>query len=295
MPSETLAIQHVSDTAHWVACYRSRESERPDALFRDDLAKVLTGAHGHDIVNSIGRTSRYSEWSVVIRTAIIDEIILKHVSEGIDTVINLGAGLDTRPYRLPLPDSLRWIEIDYPGIIEHKEEMLAGQKPRAVLERIALDLSQIAERRALFAKLAAGSRNCLVLTEGVIPYLTEEQVASLADDLHAEPSFRYWIAEHYTPEIYRYFKDRRRMQQMRNAPFRFFPADWLGLFRDHGWTAGEFRYLSEEAVKLGRPMPLPWWARVLLRFASPKKAAENLRRMAYVVFANTQPRGGPPA
>jgi methyltransferase (TIGR00027 family) len=285
MPSNTLKIQHVSDTAHWVACYRAMESGRPDALFRDDLAQLLTGTHGHDIANSIGRTSRYSLWSVVIRTIVIDEIIQKLVAEGVDTVINLGAGLDTRPYRLKLPKSLRWIEVDYSGIIEHKDHLLAHEKPGVALERIALDLSQIEERRALFAKLAVSSKNCLVLTEGVIPYLTEEQMASLAGDLHAEKSFRYWIAEYYTPEIYRYFKDRKRMRQMKNAPFRFFPADWLGLFRSHGWIATEFRYLSEEAVKKGRPMPLPWWARIVILLASKEKRIAAMKRMAYVVFS----------
>lgn len=286
MASNDLKIQHVSDTAHWVACYRAMESSRPDALFRDDLAKLLTGSHGHDIASSIGRTSRYSLWSVVIRTIVIDEIIQKLVAEGIDTVINLGAGLDTRPYRLKLPESVRWIEVDYAGIIEHKNTVLAHEKPGVALERISLDLSRIEERRALFAKLAVSSKNCLVLTEGVIPYLTEEQVASLADDLHAQPAFRYWIAEYYSPEIYRYFKDPRRMRQMKNAPFRFFPADWLGLFRAHGWTATEFRYLSEEAVKKGRPMPLPWWARILMLLASKEKRAAAIKRMAYVVFEN---------
>ncbi|HSI65689.1 MAG TPA: SAM-dependent methyltransferase, partial [Candidatus Saccharimonadia bacterium] len=266
------------------------ESERPDALFRDHLAKVLSATRGHEIASIIGRTSRYSAWSVVIRTVVIDQLIQELVARGADTVINLGAGLDTRPYRLTLPSSLRWVEVDYADIIEHKDQLLANEKPGVKLERVALDLSQIDERRALFAKLSAGSRNCLVLTEGVLPYLTEEQASSLADDLHAEASFRHWIAEYYTPEIYRYFKDPRRMRQMRNAPFQFFPADWLGLFREHGWIADEFRYLSEEGVKLGRPMPLPWWAQIFSRFADPKKAAERIKRMAYVVFANTQPQ-----
>jgi methyltransferase (TIGR00027 family) len=290
MASNNLKIQHVSDTAHWVACYRAMESRRPDALFRDDLANLLTGSHGHAIAGSIGRTSRYSLWSVVIRTIVIDEMIQEHVSQGVDTVINLGAGLDTRPYRLQLPETLRWVEVDYPSIIEHKNAILAGEKPGVALERIALDLSQVEERRALFAKLAVSSKNCLVLTEGVIPYLSEEQAGSLADDLHAEPSFRFWIAEYYTPEIYRYFKDKRRMRQMQNAPFRFFPADWLGLFRAHGWTATEFRYLSEEARKKGRPMPLPWWARILMSIASPEKRATAIKRMAYVVFENAAER-----
>src|SRR4051812_32770729 len=113
MPSENPQIQHVSDTAIWVAHYRALESERPDALFRDHLAQVLAGTRGREISESFGRTSRYSRWSVIIRTVVIDQLLQKLAGEGVDTVLNLGAGLDTRPYRLALPPALRWIEVDY--------------------------------------------------------------------------------------------------------------------------------------------------------------------------------------
>jgi methyltransferase (TIGR00027 family) len=286
MSSDEPKIRHVSDTAHWVASYRALESERPDALFRDPLAGRLTGARGWEIAESIAPKSRYGMWSVVVRTVVIDELIQKLVSEGVDTVINLGAGLDTRPYRLHLPESLRWVEIDFPDIIKLKDEVLADVVPSVALKRIALDLAQEDVRRTLFGRIAASSNKCLVLTEGVIPYLTEEQVASLADDLHAEMSFRYWIGEYYAPETYRMLKARWRRRKLRNAPFRFFPADWLGLFRAHGWTAREFRYLFEEAVKMGRPMPLPWWMRVLLRINRFWSSSEPGKRGGYVVYEN---------
>ena len=46
-------------------------------------------------------------WYVVIRTIIIDDLINQAISQGVDTVLNLGAGLDTRPYRMQLPKTLR--------------------------------------------------------------------------------------------------------------------------------------------------------------------------------------------
>ena len=65
-------------------------------------------------------------WPVVARTCVYDELIMKLVEEEkIDTVINLAAGLDTRPYRLSLPSSLRWIEIDLPQVLAYKAEKLA--------------------------------------------------------------------------------------------------------------------------------------------------------------------------
>ena len=39
-------FRNISDTARWVAVYRAIESERPDAWFRDPLAKRLAGERG---------------------------------------------------------------------------------------------------------------------------------------------------------------------------------------------------------------------------------------------------------
>jgi methyltransferase (TIGR00027 family) len=283
--TDNVKIQHVSDTAVWVAHYRALESERPDALFRDQWAKTLAGARGREIADSVKRPSPYSQWAVVIRTYLIDALITKLVSDGVDMVINLGAGLDTRPYRLQLPRTLRWVEVDYAHVLDHKERLLGSEKPRAELERIALDLLNIDERRDLFARLDSKSKNALILTEGVVPYLREDQMAALAKDLHAQKSFRWWIAEYYAPQMYAYFKSRQKSEQMKNAPFCFFPPNWFDFFRSYGWAPLDIRYLPEEAEKLGRRMPLPWWARLLLLWASKERAAQHLKLVGYVVFA----------
>jgi O-methyltransferase involved in polyketide biosynthesis len=60
-------------------------------------------------------------WSVVIRTVIIDDLIKQEIGEGVDTILNFGADLDTRPYRMDLPKTLRWVEGDYPPVIELKK------------------------------------------------------------------------------------------------------------------------------------------------------------------------------
>jgi methyltransferase (TIGR00027 family) len=284
MTSDQAEIQHVSDTAIWVAQYRALESERPDALFKDDLAKVLVGTRGAEIAGRMRATSRYVQWSVVIRTHVIDALIDKLVRDGVDMVVNLGAGLDTRPYRLALPASLRWVEVDYPSIIEHKERLLAAHAPKVKLERIALDLAIVDAREQLFARLGGEAKNVLVITEGVVPYLTEDQVASLAASLLFEKNFRYWIAEYFSASMYPHLQARERTQLMKHAPFRFYPADWRGFFRAQGWVVHEARYLAEEGMKLGRPMPVPWWARLLYRLTPKDKAAKYLRQMGYNVF-----------
>jgi methyltransferase (TIGR00027 family) len=284
MSEKTAVIQDVSDTALWVAYYRAVETERPDALFQDRLAKLLVGDRGREIAESMKATSRYTQWSVVIRTRIIDKFIQDLVQEGVDTVINLGAGLDTRPYRLQLSKPVRWVEVDYPHIITHKETTLKDHTPTVNLERIALDLANRGLRKELFQKLGAESKRALIITEGVILYLTVPQVAELAEDLRSEKSFKYWIAEYVSPRLYRYFKTRTQRQNLKNAPFQFFPEDWFGLFRQKGWTQDRIRYITEESIKLNRVPPFPWWAR-LLQFLIPKNAAKKMQQeIGYVVF-----------
>jgi methyltransferase (TIGR00027 family) len=290
-PADNLAIQHVSDTALWVAHYRAVESERPDALFRDPFAKILVGERGRKIAESMKATSRFTKWTVVIRTCIIDGFIQKLTEEGpnsVDTVINLGAGLDTRPYRLKLPKKVRWVEVDYPHMIEHKEKLLASETPGVQLERIALDLSDRQKRQELFARLGSQSQKALILTEGVIPYLTEEQVATLAEDLHSQKSFRFWIGEYFAPWIYRHIRNPKRMKNMKNAPFRFFPADWFGFFERGGWKPLETRYFSEESQKLGRASPMPWWFSLTRLFMNREKLRQLGKMSGYVLYTKIE-------
>jgi methyltransferase (TIGR00027 family) len=139
-------IQNVSDTAFMVAGFRALETERPQPLFRDPLAVKLAGDHGRKILATVPKTF-VGAWSVVIRTVIIDDFIKQAISEGVDTILNLGAGLDTRPYRMALPKSLRWVEVDYPHVIELKEARLADEEPRCRLDRIKVDLTDRASRQ----------------------------------------------------------------------------------------------------------------------------------------------------
>ena len=50
------------------------------------------------------------EWMTVVRTVVIDRYLQEAIARGVDTVVNLGACLDTRPYRMTLPASLSWVE-----------------------------------------------------------------------------------------------------------------------------------------------------------------------------------------
>ena len=280
-------IGNVSDTAFWIAHYRAVETKRTDALFRDPLAGVLAGERGEKIARTMPM-SFWTAWSVVIRTCIIDDFIRRAIEEGADTILNLGAGLDTRPYRMELPESLVWIEADYPKMIEFKEEKLASEKPRCQLERAKVDLSNAVERKRFLASVDARAKKLVVLTEGVVPYLSEEEVGSLANDLAALEHARRWIVEYFSPEMLKYRNRGPMRRRMRNAPFKFAPKDWFGFFREHGWRSKEIRYLMEEAERLKRPLEVRGILRAMFVirgiFSSPERRAAFKMLAGYAIL-----------
>ena len=141
-----MAITHISDTARWVALYRARESERPDALFHDPFARRLAGPEGERLVRRVEARMK-GDWPVIVRTAIMDEIVLRLVRSGVRQVLNLAAGLDARPWRLDLPATLRWIDVDLAGILDHKLRILAGESTRCRYEADRVDLTDLEQRR----------------------------------------------------------------------------------------------------------------------------------------------------
>ncbi len=279
-------IQDVSDTAFWVASYRATETERPDALFRDPLAERLSGERGREFARLMPRTNM-TGWTVVMRTVIIDDYIRQAVAEGIDLVVNLGAGLDTRPYRLALPPSLRWIEVDHPSIIDYKDRELANEKPRCELQRVKLDLTDSGLRRAFLSETGASASNILVLTEGVVPYLSVDDAAALAENLAATPQVKYWVVDYYSAQAMQMLRRSSMQRRLQKSPFRFFPADWYLFFRSHGWQPKQMRYLAEEGYKLKRRAPLPWIYRVLIRFMSHARKTAGGRFSGYALMERT--------
>jgi methyltransferase (TIGR00027 family) len=285
-------VEDVSDTAFWVAHHRGMEGERADALFRDPLAARLAGERGRQIARAMPG-SRFTSWTIVIRTCIIDDFIRFAIADGVDTVLNLGAGLDTRPYRMDLPATLTWIEADYPSVIAFKEEQLASERPRCRLVRHGCDLADKGARTRFLADAQARAGKMLVLTEGVILYLPEAAVAELADDLRRLDRAAYWIVDYLSPLAAK-LRPKKMNKILSNAPLQFQPADWYGFFETHGWRCKEMRYMSEEGERLNRRPELSLWAKLMwaVRIViASKKKREAFRKVAGYALMEPAVRG----
>jgi len=279
-----MTIENVSDTARWVAVYRAMESARPDAIFRDPFAERLAGERGHQILDAMPKGRAFA-WPMIVRTAVFDEIILDAVQRRqADLVVNLAAGLDARPWRLPLPPSLHWVDVDLPAILNHKTDMLRDETPKCIYEAVTLDLREVQKRQTLFARLGTGSKRALVIAEGLLVYLAPEEVAALATDLHSQPSFQEWLIDLASPQlIKRMSRTWGKNVAAGGAPFRFAPEEGTEFFRPYGWREAVFRSTWEESQRLKRTMKGAWiWN--LIGKLSTKKGKEKFRRFSGYVL-----------
>ena len=282
-------IQDVSDTALWVAAYRAVESDRPDALFKDPYARRVAGKRGQDIVDALP-FGRSIGWAMVVRTAVMDEVILKSIDQrGVSTVLNLGAGLDTRAFRLPLPPSLRWFDIDLPAITAYRQECLAGQEPACKHAHVAADLSQPEERARMLDAACDAPGRSLVITEGLLLYLTPEQVGSLAAQLHGQLHVSWWLADLVMPLLQKTMGMVWWSQLSgADASFRFALSDSVSFFEALGWHENEFHSTWADSIRLGRTVPnaAAWdW---LSKWAWPA-SQEAVKRMSGVALFERKP------
>lgn len=250
MPART-TLRDVSETARWVAAYRAQESARPDALFRDPLAALLAGPRGQELAREIPMAGGGGGWPIVTRTRLVDDLVLASIREGCSTVLNLAAGFDTRPYRLALPPTLRWVEADLPALLEEKERLLSGGRPGCALERVATDLADPARRAALLDRFAPDGARVLVLTEGLLVYLEDATVTALARELAARAGIAAWVLDLVSPGMLRLL-GRRHGAALAGAPLRFGPANGVAFFEHLGWRARELQPVFNEAGRLRR-------------------------------------------
>jgi methyltransferase (TIGR00027 family) len=245
-------VSHVSDTARWTALHRATESARPDALFNDPLAELLAGEHGRAISARAPRISR-NGWWLVARTKIIDDVITQSIADGCDRVLNLAAGLDTRPYRLDLPADFCWVEADLPQLLAEKADLLADQTPRCRLTRTAVDLSDPRARDDFLNDALIGATTALVLTEGLLTYLEDRDIKALSESF-TRPEVAWWMLDFPFPGVKKLMNN--NMPASQEGLFKFAPDNGLAYFEDLGWRVVEAESQFVAAHRFRRLPPL---------------------------------------
>lgn len=258
------SLARVEDTAAWAATSRAVESAREDALFHDRLAGRFVGTDKDRLLALCERTG--GTWPVVARTVLIDRLVLDAIAEGADAVLNLAAGYDTRALRLVLPRSLVWMDIDHAEIIATRRRLLEREESCCQVESHAVDLADRAARAALFDEVQRRFSRVVVVTEGLLYYLTPTDALELARDLHTLRPMR-WIFDLHNGALNAHLRRRTQGALSGTAQMQFGPDEGPAVFEPLGWTIRTARSTAHAAAGLGR---LPLGMTLLTKLPSPR-------------------------
>jgi methyltransferase (TIGR00027 family) len=264
---------------------RARESERADRLFDDPYAAVLAGRRGRAaLVASEGATGGENEF-LPIRTRFFDDV-LRTAVDRLEQVVLLGAGLDTRAFRLALPPHLHWFEIDSARLFDEKERLLAelGAEARCQRTVVAADLTAAWSMPLLDSGFQSGCRTAWI-AEGLLFYLPEDaardvlaEARRLAGDGSLVATDMFGSGLLALPAM----KPSLAARAKRGLPPPFTTDDPVATFKAAGWPSVELVFPGPLGVIFGRPIERAWHEHV----------APDPTMQTYLVVARTDGREG---
>jgi methyltransferase (TIGR00027 family) len=173
-------VNPISDTAYYCCGVRMEDAERKPSLCNDRFARRFMDERGMRLYEPF-RAETLPNISNAVRCRIIDDFVRSELEKDPGTlVVTIGAGFDTRPYRLSGGD---WIEIDEPQIIQCKNERLPVAECPNPLRRISIDFA--ADPLAGRLGVVANGNPVVVVMEGVFMYLEPAHVDDTLRDIKA--------------------------------------------------------------------------------------------------------------
>ncbi|EST19002.1 SAM-dependent methyltransferase [Streptomyces roseochromogenus] len=227
-------------TALWVAWARAVEHRRPDRLFADDYAAAFLAAAGAEASTPPAEFREALPAAVATRTAFFDEHLRSVTAGGVRQVVLLGAGLDTRAFRLPWPPGTTLYELDTPELLAFKETVLARQDAAAACHRTSLAIDLTDDWPATLCAVGLDPAQPVAwLAEGLLPYLEVESADRLLTAIGRLSAPDSTLALTYNPEALRTLAAAPSGRHLGSVgvahpalPGR--PEPWLAR---HGWQA----------------------------------------------------------
>lgn len=185
----------VAMTAIGVAVVRARESARPDRLYDDPFARLFIDAARAQFAGTPDGEDRWTSMleladafyegrTVTVR--LVDDGVAAAAAAGCEQFVLLGAGLDSRAFRMSLTARSRFYEIDLRELFAFKESVLDRARARPVCERVTLS----ADLRGDWGKVLrdSGFRPDVPthwIDEGVLAYLGTGAAWAVVDTITA--------------------------------------------------------------------------------------------------------------
>lgn len=165
-------VSGIARTAYYCCGVRWADAQKKEPICGDHLAELFMSEEARQVFARFADL-RMPNASNATRARIIDDWLRDRLlADPEQPVILLGAGFDTRAFRLP---GGRWVEIDQPGLLAEKERALPAAKSPQPLTRMSLDFAtgKLADTLA-----AIEGEHPVIVMEGVSMYLSQGELKS---------------------------------------------------------------------------------------------------------------------
>jgi O-methyltransferase involved in polyketide biosynthesis len=184
----------VSETLLMTLYARARESQRPDAMIKDDQAVELVRKIDRDF--SRLKMQRHDEVAVIMRMRRFDRHVRDFLSRSPEgAVIHIGCGLDTRFERVD-NGRVEWFDLDLPDVVALRQNLL-----ETCHDRYHLLAASVFEDGWLGEVSRFQPRPFMFVAEGVFPYFEEAQIMSLFLKLRDRFSGCEMVCDAHTPFV----------------------------------------------------------------------------------------------
>jgi O-methyltransferase involved in polyketide biosynthesis len=188
-------LSGVTETLLITLYLRAMESQRPDALIKDEKAVELVNKMNYDFSRiKLLHLSEANKAAIILRNREFDRRARDFLARHRDAVVvHIGCGLDSRFERVD-NGQVEWYDLDFPDVIELRKNLLGGEK-----ERYHLLACLVLDDIWLEAVRPHRQRPFLFLAEGVSMYLKETQVKLLVTLLHKNFPGAELVFDAYSP------------------------------------------------------------------------------------------------
>jgi methyltransferase (TIGR00027 family) len=176
-----------SRTAEMVLAFRARAHASWPSLCDDAWAARLATDEGYALADAYEAAFRHMALWIAVRTGFFDRCLDRLLGrEGVDQLVVLGAGFDTRAARFARP-GLTTFDVDHPASLQARHRRMAGVPGLDPLPsvRVACDFERDSMTRSLLDAGFDPSRPAAVLWEGVSYYLPEPTVRAALSEIRS--------------------------------------------------------------------------------------------------------------
>ena len=170
------SLSGVAETSLIILYIRALESQRPDALLKDEQAEALVSQMDQDFLRKkLARIEEYTQVATIMRSREFDrqaKDFLTRCPEAV--VVHIGCGLDSRFDRVD-NGTVEWYDLDLPEVMALHRKLIGGEAAHHHFLACSVSRQRVVER----SKHSYHQRSFLFLAEGVLMYLEETQVKSL--------------------------------------------------------------------------------------------------------------------